>query len=140
MKAAHRMMAIVLVLLALPPRTLHAQQPRQVNLQAAFDRGDRIAVELRDGRRVSGIVGSRLTAGVYIKVSERTGAETFVKYRTVRAVLDPDSGAVIGIPGRVTRDRRWVKPVVITAVVIGTLAVIPHSGIPLCLFNPHCFD
>jgi hypothetical protein len=60
------MMTVVVILLVLLPRTLPAQQPRQVNLQAAFDRGDRITVELRNGRRVSGIVGSRLTDGFYI--------------------------------------------------------------------------
>jgi hypothetical protein len=47
---------------------------------------------------------------------------------------------VLGIPGPVIGDRRWVKPVVITAVVVGTLAILSHGAIPLCLFYPHCFD
>jgi hypothetical protein len=78
-----------------------------------------------------------LTAGFYL--DERTATEHFVKYRTVLALLDPNTGAVVGVPVRPTP--RWVKPVLITAGVVGALAIMTHGIIPLCFFSHYyCLD
>jgi len=137
--ALNRVVALVLVFGALLSGTLQAQQPQRVVLETALGRDERITVQLHDGRRLSGVVGARLTAGFYL--NERTDSEVFVRYGTVKALLDPDTGIVVGIPAAAPRDRRWVKPVLITAGIVGGLAILTRGVIPLCFFNRHyCFD
>jgi len=135
---ANQVVATVLILVAVVPGAVQArpvEKPKRVNVEATLVSGDRIALELRDGRRISGIVGARLTAGFYL--DERTASEVFVKYSMVRALLDPDTGAVIGVPARGQPDWRWVKPVLIAAGVVWTLTLLTGGFLPKCFF-PGC--
>jgi len=104
----------------------------QMQLFTSWTRYDRIAVELKNGVRVNGTVGDRTNRGVYIE--HPPAARTFVAYRTVRTILDPDTGAVVGVPAPVPSDRRWMAPVLVAAGVFVFVVIVTHGLIPLCLF------
>ena len=55
--------------------------------------GARVGLELVDGRHLVGEVGTRTDDGFYM--GDTADARSFVRYRDVRALLDPDTGTVI---------------------------------------------
>jgi len=118
-----------------PAGAQNASQPQSSpDLRISLNRGDRIAVELADRERLTGIVGSRLNNGFEL---QWPGEMRFVKYRDVRALLDPDTGDVLSYPTYLPDpvDRRWVGPVVIGLAAVGVLALLTRGIFPACLFQ-----
>ena len=109
----------------------------QIELRDRLTRGDAISVELKDGRRVTGTVGDTQWDGFWVEHPPE--APSFVAFRSARAVLDPDTGDVVGVVSH-ERDRNsWVKPTIIAAVTGFTIAVVVTKGLfPFCLFV-QCF-
>ena len=86
--------------------------------------GDRVWVVLNAGRRIAGVVGDRSTDG--FSVEQEGGAEVLVKYRTVMALLDPGTGAVVGVPAH-RHVASWVKAAILTGAVVGGLAILGYG-------------
>ena len=118
----------------------HAQAGTQFksgpDLRTSLNRGDRIAIELANSEQLTGIVGARLNEGFEIQLPNSAGTR-FIKYRDVRALLDPDTREVVGYPtfSPDPVDRRWVGPVVISLAVVGVLALLTRGLFPACVFQ-----
>src|SRR6185503_1002336 len=100
MNAICRMVAVVAITIiassvyAQPQSAQHTKQLRRITPRD----GQRVSVVLKDGQRVTGTVGTVFSRG--FDVHQLNGTPVFVQYRTVAALLDPDTGAVVGtVPG-----------------------------------------
>jgi hypothetical protein len=112
------------------------RQPSETNLRTSLNRGERIAIELTDHEQLTGLVGARLNHGFELQPTD-AGKPRFVKYSDVTAILDPDTGEVVGYPlnSADPADVRWVKPVLIGLATVGVLALLTRGLFPACLFQ-----
>jgi hypothetical protein len=120
---------------AFPAAAQDAVRP-VVDLRGTLTRGERISVELMDGRTVSGVVGDSWTLGFMIERPPATAA--FVRYLEVIALRDPDTGAVIekALPQRQNQKTpRWVVATLVTVGVVAAIAIATHGLFPGCLFE-----
>jgi hypothetical protein len=112
-----------------------AQEPPRIELRDRLNRGEAISIELKNGRRVTGTVGDTQWDGFWVE--HQADPASFVRFRAARAILDPDTGALIGIAAH-GRDGvpRWViVATLVTAGVVVGLTVATHGMFPLCLFQ-----
>jgi hypothetical protein len=116
---------------------LHAVAAAQDTARPAGDirtdlvEGARVGLELVDGRHLVGAVGTRTDDGFYM--GDSADAPSFVRYRDVLAVLDPDTGRVIQTYTPPPNHRRRTIVIVIVAAVVGGLAIWTHGAFPVCL-------
>ena len=103
-----------------------ALDPRKVLAE-----GSRVAIDLEDGRRIIGTVSHAALQddGVYLRSA--TGPAPFVRYRDMRALVDPGSGAVIAALRQPAG--AGVKVAIGIATAAGMLALFTHGMFPLCL-------
>jgi len=130
-----QMLSIALALSTLVNSAPAFAQDARIELRECLRRGDAVSVELKNGRRLAGAVGDTQSDGFWI---EHPPAEpSFVRFRSVRAVLDPDTGAVIGLAAH---DRDGLSKGQATAlgigVVVGALVLATRGCFPLCFFVP----
>jgi hypothetical protein len=111
---------------AVPATALDLGQPPPTE-QRALARGERVDVELRNGRHVAGAVGDRFNNGFTVEQP----APTFVRYRDVLAIRNQDTGAIIVVPR--PRGTDWNRRVLVGVVVVGVLALLTHGAFPMCL-------
>jgi hypothetical protein len=106
------------------------------DLRTSLNRGERIAVELTDREQLTGVVGARLNGGFDLQLPDAAGPR-FIKYGEVRALLDPDTLAVLSYPtySGDPVDQRWQRPVLIGLAAVGVLALLTQGLFPLCLFH-----
>jgi len=109
------------------PCVMTAETSKPVDLRGRLTRGDRVAVEMTNGRRINGTVGDRLNGGFYVE--NPPARPTFVRYRDIRALHDPENDAIV-FNVALQSDTRWVKPVVTAAVIASVFLVVIHMVIP----------
>ena len=108
----HRTIALALMSAVLP---INAAAQERARTEIALTVGERVNVELRSGSQVIGTVVVRSRNQVQI---EGPGGKTrTIRYVDVREIRDVDTGATVAVPAPFVRDTRWVRPVVIAAVV-----------------------
>ena len=109
----------------------HAQ-----DLRTSLTRGERIAIELTDREQLTGVVRARLNYGFELQLPGADGPR-LIKYREVRALLDPDTHEVLSYPtySGDPVDRRWVVPVLVGLAAVGVLALVTRGVFPACLFQ-----
>jgi hypothetical protein len=138
MSAFRRMVAVVAVITV--ASSVISAQPQSSQSTGLLRRitpqeGQRVSAALKDGHRVNGTVGTVLSRG--FDVYQLNGTRVFVEYRTVAALLNPDTGAIVGtVPGE-PMSHREKGALIATAAVVG-LTIATHGAFPVCFFEP-CF-
>jgi hypothetical protein len=112
-----------------------SQDPPGIELREHLNRGEPIGIELKNGRCITGTVGDTQWDGFWLE--HPPAPATFISFRATRALLDPDTGLVIG---RTLHDRdrlpKWVWP---TVGVVGMVAILVWASggrFPLGFFLP----
>jgi len=103
-----------------------------VDPRKALAEGSRVGVDLEDGRRIIGTVSHAALQDDGVYLTPATGPAPFVRYRDMRALVDPDSGALIAA----LRSPRgaWVTPAIAAVTALGLAALFTGGKIPLCFF------
>jgi hypothetical protein len=127
MNAIRRMVAVVAII-TVASSVLSAQpqsSPRSGHLRRIWPQeGQRVSAVLTDGQRVSGTVGAVFSRG--FDVHQLDGTRLFVEYRIVVALLDPDTGAIVGtIPDEPLSPR--AKGALIAIAAVSALTIASHG-------------
>jgi hypothetical protein len=128
MRAALTTILIASILAStVPAKAQEPPGPPPRTEQRALARGERVDVELRNGRHVAGAVGDRFNGGLTV---EQPGP-IFVRYRDILAIRDSDTGAIIVVPR--PRGPDWTKRILVGMAIVGALALLTHGAFPLCI-------
>jgi hypothetical protein len=127
MKAALARVLVVSVLASAVPTRAQESAGQPTTEQRALRRGERVDVELRNGRHVVGAVAEQFKSGFNVAQP----GPTFGRYRDVLAIRNQETGAIVVVPRLPGTD--WNKPVLVEIAIVGVLALLTHGAFPMCI-------